>query len=66
MCLDTLHRFCDRHQSKCITLAVNISDEELRINKGIPICFMHVADITEIHHDIEWTESINEINYVNV
>ena len=27
--IDTLHRFYDRHQSKCITLAVNISDEEL-------------------------------------
>ena len=36
--IDTLHRFYDRHQSKCITLAVNVPDEELRINKGITIC----------------------------
>ena len=48
--IDTLHRFCDRHQSKCIMLAVNISDEELRINKGITICFTHVADVTEKHY----------------
>ena len=47
-------------------LAVNVSDEELRINKGITICFMHVADLTEIHHSTELTESINEINAVNV
>ena len=63
--IDTLHRFYDRHQSKCITLAVNVSDEELRINKGITICFMHVADVTEIHHGTELTESINEMNDVD-
>ena len=27
--IDTLHRFYDRHQSKCIMLTVNVSDEEL-------------------------------------
>ena len=31
--IDTLHRFYERHHSKCITLAVNVSDEELRTNK---------------------------------
>ena len=44
------------HQCKCITLAVIASDEELRINKGITICFTHVADVTEIHHGTELTE----------
>ena len=29
--LDTLHKFYDRGQNKCIALAANISDEELRI-----------------------------------
>ena len=53
--IDTLHRFYDRHQSKCITLAVNVSDEELRINKRITICFSHVADVTEIPHNTELT-----------
>ena len=43
-------------------LAVNVSDEELRINKGITICFMHAADVAQIHHDTELIESINEIN----
>ena len=62
--IDTWHRFFDRHQSKCIMLAVNISDKELRINKGITICFMCVADVTEIHHGTELTESVNEINDV--
>ena len=56
--IDTLHRFYDRHQCKCIMLAVNVSDEELRINKGINICFMHVANVTEIHHCTELMESI--------
>ena len=31
----TLHGFYDRYHSKCLMLAVNISDEELRINTGI-------------------------------
>ena len=33
--IGTLHRFHDRHQGKSITLAVNVSDEELGINQGI-------------------------------
>ena len=56
--LDTIHRFCDRYQSKCITLAVYVSYEELRIDKGVTICFTHVADVTEIHHDTELSESM--------
>ena len=64
--IDILHTFYDRHQSKCITLAVNVRDEELRINKGITICFMHVADVTEIHQGSEFMGSINEINDVNI
>ena len=57
--IETLHRFYDRHQNKCITLAANVSDEELRINKGITICFAHVADVTEIHHSKKLTETIH-------
>ena len=64
--IDTLHKFYDKHQSKCITLTVDVSDEELRINKGITICFAHTADVTELHHDTELTESFNEINDVNI
>ena len=63
--IDTLHRFYDRNQNKYITFAVNISDEELRINKGITICFACAADVTEKHHDTEPAESINKINDVN-
>ena len=62
--IDTVCRFYERHQSKCIILAVNVSDEELRINKGITICFTHVVDVTEIHHGTELTESVNETNYI--
>ena len=40
--------------------------EELRINKRITICFMCVADVTEIHHNTDPIESINEINDVGV
>ena len=54
--IDTLHRVYDRDQSKCIMLAVNVSDEELRINKGITIGFTCVADVREIHHNTEPTE----------
>ena len=53
--LDTLHPFYDRYQNKCITLAANISGEELRINKGI-ICFACAADVTEIHQDTELSQ----------
>ena len=60
--IDTLHRFYDRHQSECIRLAVNVSGEELRINKRITICFTCVADVKEIHQGTELMESINDIN----
>ena len=64
--LDTLHRFYDRYQNKCITLAANvISDEDLRINKGITSCFLCAADVTEIHYNTELTESINEVNDIS-
>ena len=64
--LDTLHKSYDRYQNKCIMLAANISDDELRTDKGITICFMCVADVTEIHHNAEPTESINESNDVDI
>ena len=67
MCvLDTLHRFYARYQNKCIVLAANVSDEELRINKVITIYFKYAADVTEIHHDTEPTESFNKVNDVNI
>ena len=58
--LNILHKFYNRGQSKYITLSENISDEELRINKGITICFAHVPEVTEIHCDAKLTKSINE------
>ena len=64
--LDTLHKFCDKDQNKCITLAANISDEELRINKGITICFTHVANVTEVHHDAKPIELINGFNDIDI
>ena len=64
--IDTLHRFYDRYQSKCILLAIKVSDEELRINKGITICFTFAADVTKIHHDTGLTESINGVTDVNI
>ena len=67
MCiLDTLHKFYNEEQNKCIMLAANISNEELGINKGITICFMCVADVTEVHHDVELIELINEVNDINI
>ena len=45
-------------------LAVNVSNEELRINKGITIGFACVADVTEIHHNT--AESSNDISDVNI
>ena len=33
--LDTLDRFYDRYQNKCVMMAANINDEELRISKGM-------------------------------
>ena len=56
----------NRLGNKCITLAANISDEELRMNKGITICLMHIADVTEVHHDVELIDLINEVNDVGI
>ena len=64
--LDTLHKFYNKDQNKCIMFAVNISDEELRIYKGITICFACVADVTEVHHNAEPIELINEVNDIDI
>ena len=64
--LDTLHKFYNKDQGKCITLTANISDDELRINKRITICFTCVADVTEICDDAKLTESINEVNDIDI
>ena len=64
--LDTLHKFYDKGQYQCIMLAANISDKELRKNKGIKICLACVAYVTEIHHNVKLTESINEVNDVDI
>ena len=63
--LDTMHKFHYEDQNKCIAMSANISDEELTINKGITICFMHVANVTEVHYNAESIELINEVNDVN-
>ena len=49
-------------KTNVLCLAANISDEELRINKGITLYFVCAADGTKIHHNTELTESINEVN----
>ena len=67
MCiLETLHKFYDEDQNKCITLPANFSDEELRINKGITICFASVVSITDAYHDAELIELINEVNNIDI
>ena len=47
-------------------LAANISDKELRINKGTAICFTHVVYVTEVHHDTELIELMYEVNDIDV
>ena len=34
-------------KTNVLQLAANISDEKLRINKGMAICFTHAADVTD-------------------
>ena len=63
--IDTSYTFYDRHRSKCIILAVNVIDEDVRISKGITICLACVDDVTEVHCNTEPVESINKINDVN-
>ena len=36
------------------------------MNKGITICFTHVADVKEIHHNTKLAMSINKINSVYI
>ena len=63
--LDSQHKFHDEDKNICIKLAANISDEDLRINKGNAICFTHVANVTEVHHNAELIELINGVNDVD-
>ena len=56
----------EEFQNKFITLTANISDGELRINKGITICFTHVADVTEVHYNAEMIELVNEVQDIDI
>ena len=44
--LSTLHKFDSRYPEECVAIAVNVSDEDIILNKGMTICFVQDTDLT--------------------
>ena len=49
--LHTLHNFDTRYPEQCVAMAVNVSDEDIILNKGMTLCFAQGTDsIMKILH----------------
>ena len=44
--LHTLHKFDTRYSEQCVVIAVNVSDEDIILNKGMTLCFVQETDLT--------------------
>ena len=56
----TLHRFDTRYPEQCITIVVNVGDEDVILNKGMTLCFVQETDITTE------TPHIKEMDIANI
>ena len=44
--LCTLHKFDTRYPKQCVAIAVNVSDEDIILNKDMILCFVQETDLT--------------------
>ena len=61
--MNTLHKFYSRYPEQCVAIAVNVSDEDIILNKGITLCFVQEAAlIIETPHaqDMDTVNTVNE------
>ena len=57
-----LHKCDSKYPEQCVVIAVNVSDENIILNKGMTLCFVQETDLTaEIPHAQD-TDIVNMIN----
>ena len=60
--LNVLHRLDSRYPEQCVVIAVNVSDEDIILNKDMTLCFVQETDLTmEILHAQD-TDTVNMVN----
>ena len=41
-----LHKFDTRYPEQCVAIAINVSDEDITLNKGMALCFVQETVLT--------------------
>ena len=58
-----LHKFDSRYPEQCVAIAVNVSDEDIILNKGMTLCFVQDTDLTM---EIPYVQDMDTINRIKV
>ena len=53
-----LHKFDSRYPEQCVVIAVNVSDKDIILNKGMTLCFAQETDLTADISNAQDTQSI--------
>ena len=64
--LQTLHTFDTRYPEQCVLIAVNVSDEDIILNKGMTLCFVQEIDLTIKSPHVKEIDTINMVNNKNI
>ena len=59
--MHTLHIFDTRYPEQCVTIAVNVSDEDIILNKGMTLCFVQETDLTTKTPHVKEMDTINMV-----
>ena len=57
-----LQKFDSRYLEQCVAIAVDVSDEDIILNKGMTLCFVQETDLTA---DIPHAQDIDTVNTIN-
>ena len=60
--LNLLHKFDSRYQEQCVAIDVNVSDEDIILNKGMTLFFVEETDLTR---DIPHAQNMDAVNIIN-
>ena len=60
--LSMLHKCDSRYPEWCVAIAVNISDEDIILNKGMTLCFIQEIDLTTETPHAQDMDTVNAVN----
>ena len=60
--LNTLHKFDSRYPEQSVMIAVNVSDEDIILNKGMTLYFVQETDLTTETSHAQDTDTVNTVN----